>query len=84
MKAARILVIGGSMSGLFAAILLRKLGCDVEVYERAGVELTGRGAGIVTHAQMRVVLQAAGCDPSRDLGVEVASRRTLAAFTGRE
>jgi 2-polyprenyl-6-methoxyphenol hydroxylase-like FAD-dependent oxidoreductase len=77
LKAARILVIGGSMSGLFAAILLRKLGCDVEVYERAGVELTGRGAGIVTHAQMRAVLQAAGCDPSRDLGVEVASRRTL-------
>jgi 2-polyprenyl-6-methoxyphenol hydroxylase-like FAD-dependent oxidoreductase len=73
----RALVIGGSMSGLFAAILLRRAGWDVHIYERVDVELTGRGAGIVTHAEMRAVLRAAGCDPSRDLGVEVASRRTL-------
>src|SRR6478736_3153038 len=65
------------MSGLFAAILLRRAGWDVRIYERVDVELTGRGAGIVTHAEMRAVLRAAGCDPSRDLGVEVASRRTL-------
>jgi len=65
------------MSGLFAAILLRRAGCEVDIYERVDVELTGRGAGIVTHAQMCAGLQAAGCDPSRDLGVEVTSRRTL-------
>jgi 2-polyprenyl-6-methoxyphenol hydroxylase-like FAD-dependent oxidoreductase len=73
----RALVIGGSMSGLFAAILLRRAGCEVAVYERAEVELSGRGAGIVTHAEMRSVLAAAGCDPAHDLGVDVAWRRTL-------
>jgi len=71
------LVIGGSMSGLFAGTLLRKAGLAVDIYERADVELTARGAGIVTHPEMRAVLRAAGCDPSRDLGVDVASRRTL-------
>ena len=65
------------MSGLFAGILLRRAGWEAEIYERVGVELTGRGAGIVTHAEMRAVLQAAGCDPASDLGIDVAGRRTL-------
>src|SRR5262245_27831516 len=69
------------MSGLFAAILLRRTGWRADIYERAEVELTGRGAGIVTHAAMRAVLRDAGCDPSRDpnchLGVDIDSRRTL-------
>jgi 2-polyprenyl-6-methoxyphenol hydroxylase-like FAD-dependent oxidoreductase len=71
------LVIGGSMSGLFTAILLGRAGWRAEIYERADAELTGRGAGIVTHAEMRAVLRAAGCDPTRDLGIEVAGRKTL-------
>ncbi len=75
--ARRALVIGGSMSGLFAAILLRRAGFTVDICERVEVELTGRGAGIVTHPEMRAVLKAAGCDPARDLGVDVTSRRTL-------
>jgi len=73
----RALVIGGSMSGLFAGTLLRRAGLAVDVYERVEAELTGRGAGIVTHPQMRAVLEAAGCEAGRDLGVDVASRRTL-------
>lgn len=73
----RALVIGGSMSGLFAAILLRRAGFEVDVFERAHVELTGRGAGIVTHAEMRAVLAAAGCSPDHDLGVDIEERRTL-------
>lgn len=65
------------MSGLFAAILLRRAGWQADVYERVDVGLIGRGAGIVTHEEMRAVLRAAGCDPSRDLGVDVTMRRTL-------
>jgi 2-polyprenyl-6-methoxyphenol hydroxylase-like FAD-dependent oxidoreductase len=71
------LVIGGSMSGLFAANLLARAGWRAEIYERAEAELSGRGAGIVTHGEMRDVLRAAGCDPTRDLGIEVAGRKTL-------
>jgi 2,6-dihydroxypyridine 3-monooxygenase len=40
---------GGSIGGLTAAALLRDLGCDVDVYERADAALSSRGAGIVIH-----------------------------------
>ena len=59
------------MSGLFAAILLRRAEWEADIYERVDVGLIGRGAGIVTHEEMRAVLRAAGCDPSKDLGVDV-------------
>jgi 2-polyprenyl-6-methoxyphenol hydroxylase-like FAD-dependent oxidoreductase len=65
------------MSGLFAGNLLARAGWRAEIYERAEAELSGRGAGIVTHGEMREVLRAAGCDPSHDFGIEVAGRRTL-------
>jgi 2,6-dihydroxypyridine 3-monooxygenase len=47
--ALRVAIVGGSMGGLTAALLLRDLGHDVDVFERAGGELTGFGAGIVAH-----------------------------------
>jgi 2,6-dihydroxypyridine 3-monooxygenase len=40
---------GGSLGGLTAALLLRDLGCEVDVYERSTSELESRGAGIVVH-----------------------------------
>jgi 2,6-dihydroxypyridine 3-monooxygenase len=44
---ARAVVIGGSIGGLTAALLLRDLGFTVEVYERSSAQLSGRGSGIV-------------------------------------
>ena len=48
-KWPRVAVMGGSIGGLTAALLLRDLGCEVEVFERAGAALSSRGAGIVVH-----------------------------------
>jgi 2,6-dihydroxypyridine 3-monooxygenase len=42
----RVAVIGGSLGGLTAALLLRDLGCQVSVYERSQEELEAKGAGI--------------------------------------
>jgi 2,6-dihydroxypyridine 3-monooxygenase len=42
----RVAVVGGSLGGLTAAILLRELGLEVTIYERSGAELEQRGAGI--------------------------------------
>jgi 2,6-dihydroxypyridine 3-monooxygenase len=42
-----MIVVGGSLGGLSAAVWLRDLGCDVEVFERAPVFLEDRGAGIM-------------------------------------
>jgi 2,6-dihydroxypyridine 3-monooxygenase len=41
-----IAIVGGSLGGLTAALLLRDLGFDVHVYERSPSELVQRGAGI--------------------------------------
>ena len=43
----RVVVMGGSLGGLNAALWLRDAGCDVEVYERSPIPLAGLGAGIV-------------------------------------
>ena len=53
----RALVIGGSISGLLAAHLLRDVGWDAVVFERSHESLTGRGAGISTQPQFRDILR---------------------------
>lgn len=43
----RVIVVGGSMGGLTAALVLRELGLRVDVFERSPEHLDGRGAGVV-------------------------------------
>lgn len=74
----RAVVIGGSMAGLFVALLLRRAGWDVRVNERIGGGLAGRGAGIVTHPELFDVLERAGVDrDAATIGVAVAGRRVF-------
>src|SRR5215468_7680789 len=73
----RAIVIGGSMSGLFAASFLRQIGWDVDIYERSPVELVGRGAGILaSHPELLDVLEKCGAD-TRNLGIRVNKRITI-------
>jgi 2-polyprenyl-6-methoxyphenol hydroxylase-like FAD-dependent oxidoreductase len=72
----RALVIGGSMSGLLAAIMLRRRGWIVDVFERVESELAGRGAGIVAQTELIARLKAIGLD-TRDLGVLAKTRKLL-------
>jgi 2-polyprenyl-6-methoxyphenol hydroxylase-like FAD-dependent oxidoreductase len=74
----RALVIGGSMSGLLAALLLRRSSWQVDVFERVESELSGRGAGIVAQPDLIDTLRGLGIDV-RDLGVEVSRRKILDA-----
>jgi 2-polyprenyl-6-methoxyphenol hydroxylase-like FAD-dependent oxidoreductase len=69
----RAIVIGGSMSGLFSAAFLRRIGWDVDVYERSKVELVGRGAGITGHPELFDALIACGAGID-SLGVTVEKR----------
>jgi 2-polyprenyl-6-methoxyphenol hydroxylase-like FAD-dependent oxidoreductase len=72
----RALIVGGSMSGLLAALLLRRSGWDLDVFERVEGELAGRGAGIVAQPDLIATLRALGIDPT-DLGVEIEMRKIL-------
>src|ERR1700732_4484449 len=72
----RALVIGGSMSGLLAALMLGRRGWAVDIFERVASELAGRGAGIVAKAELIARLNALGLD-TRDLGVAMTTRKIL-------
>ena len=64
--APRVLIAGGSLGGLTAALSLREAGCDVEVYERSQAPLEGRGAGIVLHpASIRYFIESGAMDVGR-------------------
>jgi 2-polyprenyl-6-methoxyphenol hydroxylase-like FAD-dependent oxidoreductase len=77
MKARRALVIGGSMSGLFAAHLLRREGFEVDVFERVDGELADRGAGIVAQPEIAAAFRLLGIDFSAGIGVDTLLRRTF-------
>jgi len=81
-KPRRAAIIGGSMSGLFAALYLRQRGWTVDVFERSPAALAGRGAGIMTHPEMRRALADLGIDSSRDFGVPI-ERRVVFDAAGR-
>ena len=67
------IIAGGSIGGLFAAAALLRAGWTVDVFERTAVELSGRGAGIVTHDTLIAALRSVGADLT-DLGVQVQER----------
>ena len=53
----RALVIGGSLGGLFAGLLLRQSGWDVTVFERSSGDLASRGVGIGTHVEQFEIIR---------------------------
>jgi len=67
----RALIVGGSIAGLFAALLLRRSGWEVEVFERSSAELAARGAGIVTHPELIRALEISGATRGLPVGVEI-------------
>jgi len=72
----RALVIGGSLGGLLSANLLLRAGWDVEVFEQSSEELTGRGAGIISHPELFQALQRIGVPLDDSYGVDVPIRAT--------
>ena len=50
--ASKVVVVGGSLGGLFNAIALRSLGFEVEVFEKSSGLMKDRGAGIVLQGEV--------------------------------
>jgi 2-polyprenyl-6-methoxyphenol hydroxylase-like FAD-dependent oxidoreductase len=76
---AKIIIVGGSLGGLFVANTLLRQGHDVTLLEKATGSLDGRGAGIVTHDALADALRQAGVKVDDTLGVPVTQRVTLGA-----
>jgi len=59
-----VIVVGGSLGGLTAALVLRDAGCDVRVFERSTSALQARGAGIAAlDATLRYLTERGGLRP---------------------
>jgi 2,6-dihydroxypyridine 3-monooxygenase len=73
----RAIVIGGSLGGLTAALVLRDQGWDVDILERSPNPLEGRGTGIVMHpTTVRYLVERVG-KPIGDIGLPAHSVRYL-------
>lgn len=77
MRTLRIAVAGGSLGGLFAAVLLRQAGHEVRVFERSPHGLGGRGAGLVPQREVFDVLRLIGAEAAAEVGVVARDRITL-------
>ncbi|MBV9954072.1 MAG: FAD binding domain-containing protein [Pseudolabrys sp.] len=68
------LVVGGSMSGLLAGLMLRQDGWRVDIFERVDTELAGRGAGIVAQPELIRHIENLGLRADA-LGVQARTRK---------
>src|SRR5262249_10490333 len=66
-----------SVAGLFVGAVRRRIGWEVDIYERSSIELIGRGVGIVaTHLELFEALDKCGAG-TVDIGVIVYKRITF-------
>jgi 2-polyprenyl-6-methoxyphenol hydroxylase-like FAD-dependent oxidoreductase len=75
----RIGITGGSVGGLFVAVLLARLGHKVVVFERSRRGLAQRGAGIVVQEQVTHILNDVGLSHLAETGVWAEERIVLDA-----
>ena len=75
---ARALIIGGSLGGLFTALLLRQPGWEVTVFEKSTGDLASRGVGIGTHVEMFDIMRRLGITVDESIGQSFSSRFCLA------
>ncbi len=75
----RATIVGGSLTGLAAGILLRKIGWEVNIFERSPQSLSDRGAGIVMQPETLQMLRLCGATSDGEVGVWLTSRQYLAA-----
>jgi len=70
-------IVGGSLTGLAAGILLRRVSWDVDIFERSLRSLSDRGAGIVMQPETLELLRLCGARSSDEVGVMLEGRKYL-------
>lgn len=57
MQNQKVIVVGGSVAGLFVGALLQRAGWDIAIYERSSTGLAGKGAGLVPQQDVDEILR---------------------------
>jgi len=76
----RLVIVGGSVGGLFLGNILMRGGWHVDIFERVTEELASRGAGIAEHAAMVPIMAAAGIVAEGGIGIEMPGRTAYDRF----
>jgi 2-polyprenyl-6-methoxyphenol hydroxylase-like FAD-dependent oxidoreductase len=74
MAAGKVIVVGGSVGGLFAAVLLQQAGWQIALYERSVLGLGGKGAGLVAQPDVSRILHEIGREDVLHSGVIARER----------
>lgn len=74
MAARKVIVVGGSVGGLFAAVLLQQAGWQTALYERSVLGLGGKGAGLVAQPDVSRILHEIGREDVLRSGVVARER----------
>ncbi|MDB5384875.1 MAG: dhpH [Planctomycetaceae bacterium] len=77
MLTPKVVVIGGSLGGLFSAIALRDLGYGVSVFEKSSGLMRDRGAGIVLQSEVTELFRRYSIGTTNEISVPVRDRRYL-------
>src|SRR6202171_4130049 len=77
MLKSKVIVIGGSLGGLFNAIALRDVGYDVNVFEKSSGLMRDRGAGIVLQSEVTDLFRRYSVGSLGEISVPVRDRRYL-------
>jgi 2-polyprenyl-6-methoxyphenol hydroxylase-like FAD-dependent oxidoreductase len=72
--ARKVIVVGGSVGGLFAAVLLQQAGWQIALYERSVLGLGGKGAGLVAQPDVSRILHEIGREDVLRSGVVARER----------
>jgi 2-polyprenyl-6-methoxyphenol hydroxylase-like FAD-dependent oxidoreductase len=73
----KVAMIGGSLGGLFAAVALRSVNCDAEVFEKSPANMKGSGAGIVMQMEIVNFLKEHNIFPTHSLSTPAYKRPYL-------
>ena len=74
----KAIVIGGSLSGLFTANILKSIGWHIDVFERSPADLDSRGGGMVLQPNVVNVFKKVGAEINGSLGVSSKDRVVFA------
>jgi 2-polyprenyl-6-methoxyphenol hydroxylase-like FAD-dependent oxidoreductase len=74
LKPRKAIIVGGSVGGLFAAVLLQRAGWKIKVYERSGSGLGGKGAGLVAQPEVWEIFDEIGRGDVAQSGVAARER----------
>jgi 2-polyprenyl-6-methoxyphenol hydroxylase-like FAD-dependent oxidoreductase len=72
--AGKVIIVGGSVGGLFAGALLHRAGWKVTLYERSAIGLAGKGAGLVPQLEVSQILAEIGREDVLRSGVVARER----------